>query len=149
LAAPLCATAQWSLPASGCNIRYGYDAAGNRISRYWYCWTAMAEAPPDDLLQPDSLVEAATPTAMEEQRPMAEVQLQVYPNPAHHELYIDLSGPIAEATYNVYDSDGRNLLNGRVIGTNQLLDTSTLKPGVYHLSIVRQEESLIAAFVVE
>lgn len=89
-------SAQGEFPPSGCMIKYEYDATGNRIQRYWYCWTE--DGPDFKALQPDSAAQAA--------RHLENVTMRVYPNPASDLLSISFAEPVGIGTLEVHDAQG-------------------------------------------
>lgn len=131
----------------GCMIRYDYDAAGNRVNRYLYCWGASLVAPSDT----NELGEKSTPQAPEESadRPLESMSLSLAPNPAHGQTAVLLSAPIDKADYTIMDMQGKILFSGNMSGNSQTVDISSLAPGQYQFSIVRGMECLVKGFVVE
>jgi hypothetical protein len=121
------------LPTWGCSIRYDHDIAGNRTSRYWYCWGHRPKAAEQD----------STLRALED------LTLQVFPNPASDRLTVSLSAPIEGGRYEVHDVQGRMLSNGPFNGERMQLPLGELPAGLYTLRVIRQEELLMRSFMVE
>lgn len=55
----------------------------------------------------------------------------IYPNPANKTVHLDAERPIGKVI--IYDSSGRAVLSQNGISTNDQIDISTLKPGIYTL----------------
>ncbi|MBT2558413.1 T9SS type A sorting domain-containing protein [Hymenobacter sp. ISL-91] len=67
-------------------------------------------------------------------------QLSVYPNPCRDQLRLaDFSGPSAQAV--VTDAAGRVVLRQTVPAARPVLQTSTLRPGLYHLRLLSPDGS--------
>lgn len=134
-------------PETGCQIRYDYDAAGNRTSRYWYCWGVSRIISNDT----NVVTERTTPQEPEENtdRPLESMSLSLAPNPAHDQTTVMLSAPLDKADYTIIDMQGKILFSGSMAGNSQTVDIHSLAPGQYHFSIVRGMERLVKGFVVE
>ncbi|MCI1751375.1 MAG: T9SS type A sorting domain-containing protein [Flavobacteriales bacterium] len=134
-------------PETGCQIRYDYDAAGNRTSRYWYCWGVSLMNPNDTT----EVSQKSTPQAPEEiaDRPLESMSISLAPNPAHDQTTVMLSLPLDKADYFIMDMQGKILFSGSISGNSQIVDIRSLAPGQYHFSIVRGMERLVKGFVVQ
>ncbi|MBS1581430.1 MAG: T9SS type A sorting domain-containing protein [Bacteroidetes bacterium] len=137
-------SAQWTLPPVGCSIRYDYDAAGNRISRYWYCWSGPG-LPQQSVAIDSSLTKSMT----EEERVLEPLALQLFPNPATDRITIALTTAIDQATYDLYDGQGRRVRNGAFTGDRLELDLGGIPAGLYNFCLVRGDEMLVRSLVVE
>lgn len=144
LALPFTAFAQVQLPPSGCSIRYDHDPAGNRTSRYWYCWgnttfggetTSGDDDPGDDDGDGKSM--------------LAEMALGLYPNPASDELTIALSHPVDNAHFSIHDLHGRVVQQGLFQGERMTVAITGLAPGPYHMRLMRKDEMFVKQFIVE
>ncbi len=140
------ALAQWTLPNSGCSIRYAYDAAGNRSARYWYCWSGMAvqntgELTGNMLLEPvDQKVD---------ERVLELIELDLFPNPSSDGITITLSEAVDHASYDVYDAKGRSILHGNMQGSRLDIPTNDLAAGLYNICLAHGQEMIVRSFVVE
>lgn len=138
-----------SIAQDGCTIRYRYDAAGNRISRDWYCWTGDPDPDETDVDRmaqhddPGQLKKAEASTG-----PLSETQLLVFPNPASTSITIHLSDPIHDASMDVIDTQGHILVSGRITGTTAHMDVSGLAVGSYFIRVSTEEDMLISSFAV-
>jgi hypothetical protein len=57
------------------------------------------------------------------------------PNPATDRLFISSEG-IQNTSYKVFNVEGREVLNGNFIGTEETVDVNTLKAGIYSMMIL-------------
>ena len=63
--------------------------------------------------------------------------LNVYPNPARHMLYIDLDKPAEDLSLTLYDGIGKPVFEESIDGVfNTEIDVSSFRPGVYYLQIM-------------
>jgi hypothetical protein len=141
---PTVLIAQVSPPTWGCNIKYDHDAAGNRVSRYWYCWGSSILNDSLETLENDTLVDGGKSLGL-----LEEIVLSLHPNPASATVHIVLSAPINNARYRVLDVNGRVLLQGVFQGDRASIDIAGLAPGPYHAQVHATEELLSRSFIVE
>ena len=120
------ATAQWVLPSSGCSIRYDHDAAGNRISRYWYCWTNDPDPGTESLSDSADAPGTGWKMAAAKDSTLAPLGVKAYPNPSRDRFFLVLSAPIDQAMVEVYDAKGRQLHRSTMAGDRHELDVSIL-----------------------
>jgi hypothetical protein len=59
------------------------------------------------------------------------------PNPATDRLFISSEG-IQNTSYKVFNAEGREVLNGNFIGTEENVDVNSLKAGIYSLMILNE-----------
>lgn len=111
---PLLAQAQTG--PGGCNpeLRFYYDAAGNRIQRKEIC-------------------NQGPPTARLEHQ---QVSLLVSPNPSVGRFFISLSAPMEAATFTLYDHRGRLVRSGSLPIEGIKINLSDQPDGVYALRVV-------------
>lgn len=63
--------------------------------------------------------------------------LNVYPNPARHMLYIDLDKPAIDLSLTLYDGIGKPVFENSLDGIfNTEIDVSSLRPGLYYLHVI-------------
>lgn len=141
LGLPFVAFAQVQLPPTGCSIRYDHDAAGNRTSKYWYCWGNSTTSGESTSSDDDSDGDGKSI--------LAEMALGVYPNPATDELTIVLSDPVENARYNIQDLQGRIIRQGLFQGQRTTVTVRGLAPGPYLVRLVHADEMIVKQFVVE
>ena len=131
-------------PLTGCSIKYDHDAAGNRTSRYWYCWGLSPMGGSLDSLSNDSL-----PGGGKSQLVLEEIGLSLHPNPATTSVWLILSAPVEDAHYAILDMNGRIVRQGRLAGDRMNIDLAGLAPGPYHARVFAHKELLSRIFIVE
>lgn len=115
-----------------CLVRYNYDAAGNRIKRYWYC------------LGHDEI------KSMEHTDGLSQNGLTLFPVPATTTmLTVRLDSAVVNATLEVSDAQGRVLLTERMSGATYELTVTDLSNGIYHLRVIKDREYFLSSFTVE
>ncbi|HEX7412915.1 MAG TPA: alkaline phosphatase family protein, partial [Bacteroidia bacterium] len=62
----------------------------------------------------------------------------IYPNPSSNSFHIDYTGVNGEAVVNVYDINGKVVLNQEMNGKT-IIDVSTLSEGIYNINITNSE----------
>lgn len=117
-----------------CWVKYQYDAAGNRIKRYWWC------GDPNEIEKEE---EVKTKSAMAE-----DFGLRVYPNPASDALQLSSTAELANAQLEVLDLQGRRVHSERVSGTLVSIDVSGWSAGRYTLVLRREQEEYTTSFSV-
>lgn len=115
---PLLAQAQSEGEGQPCTpeLKFYYDAAGNRIQRKEIC-------------DPQG-----TSTARLETQ---EISLLVTPNPSEGRFVIRLSEPIDDAEYSLLDSRGRMIRSSALPGDGIKIDLTDQPDGVYFLRVFR------------
>jgi hypothetical protein len=73
----------------------------------------------------------------------------VYPNPASDKIYIQASGNISEASYEVSDALGKVIIKNGLSGSTQAINISQLPSGVYLVKITSGGETKALRFVKE
>lgn len=73
---------------------------------------------------------------------------EIYPNPAHDEIYLKLGAlnKVQSVTYHISDALGILVTSGTVSEQNAI-DIKNLKPGVYHLMIENGHKPLTISFI--
>ncbi len=110
-------------------VVYTYDNAGNRIQRKYFV-IRMADT---------------TQTSVQEQK--AAVKTNVFPNPAENYLDVTIEENDKELMVNVYDLQGKLVIQEKLIGLKTRIDVSALKPSTYFLKIF-DEGKIIAGWEV-
>jgi hypothetical protein len=77
------------------------------------------------------------------------LELDLFPNPASDGVTIILSRPADNVTYDIYDSQGRSVLHGRMQGGRLDVPTTSIPSGLYNICLIREHEMLVRPFVVE
>lgn len=71
-------------------------------------------------------------------------QVSVFPNPAKDEVYINIEdNGLKKSTYVIVDMTGKKLEQGKINSNNQLINTASLAPGLYLISIRNNKGSVI------
>lgn len=122
------------------HVKYTYDASGNRIKREMIPVTLKNE-------------KAATE---EDFAPIEETwgerQVTIFPNPTRGNLKIQIEGgeDEAEYIYQLYNSAGALVLNGRIESKGEYpLPMEALSPGVYILTLISHDEKLTYKIIKE
>ncbi|QQR87946.1 MAG: T9SS type A sorting domain-containing protein [Flavobacteriales bacterium] len=119
---------------SHCWVKYKYDAAGNRIKRYWWC------GDPNEIEKEE---EVKTKSAMAE-----DFGLRLYPNPASDAVQLSSTSDMANAQLEVLDLQGRRVHSERVAGMLVSIDVSSWSAGRYTLVLRREQEEYTTSFSV-
>lgn len=64
-----------------------------------------------------------------------DVELELYPNPAKERVHVDLNGMGEGARYELKESSGRSVKEGRFTGQNRTIDIGSLSSGLYFLEV--------------
>lgn len=115
-----------------CWVKYQYDAAGNRIKRYWWCG------------DPNEIGHEGEPKA----GMAGDFGLRVYPNPASDAVQLSSTAELANAQLEVLDLQGRRVHSERVSGTLVSIDVSGWSAGRYTLVLRREQEEYTTSFSV-
>lgn len=132
--------AQIEYPTEGCMIRYPYDAAGNRIQRDWYCWDD------DPVEMPTEPAGAADANAAK--RALADVHMNVYPNPANDLATVTFTADVPGGTLELLDGAGRQVLSTTVTGTTTELRLAQVEQGSYWLVYRMGQERIVTGLSV-
>ena len=73
-------------------------------------------------------------------------QLFIYPNPANHIIHID--GDVLGLTYELLDIRGKNILGSSTLEESRI-NVSSIKSGVYFLTLQKLEERLVKRFIIQ
>lgn len=112
-----------------CQIKYVYNAAGDRVQRYWYCWPLLESKPHGD-------------------GRLANNALKLTPNPASTMLTIQLDSAIVEGRMEILDLAGQVVRSHAMRGLSVEEDLMGLVPGSYYIRVTEEGAQLIAKFVV-
>lgn len=126
---------------NGCHIRFDYDQAGNRTSRYWYCIDGMQEPGGEGLVK--TLQDSTQVLSLDD------VNFTLYPNPASDHLIITFSEVVPASSLRVYDPQGKELSTQVAGGSSATVNTADLQSGNYFISFELSGERLVKAFIVE
>jgi hypothetical protein len=117
-----------------CWTKYNYDAAGNRIKRYWWC---------GDPNTTDGEENGETKSAMS-----PDFGLRLIPNPAGEQVQLTSTTELSNAELNVLDLQGRMVLTQRFSGSWVELDVSRWSAGRYTLRLRTEQEEYTTSFSV-
>ena len=76
-----------------------------------------------------------------------ELGISISPNPASQVLKVNCKQCVSKATYTIYDTQGKLVMNG-AIGTEELIQVGNFGQGVYLLAVVVDGNVAIQRFVV-
>jgi hypothetical protein len=118
------------IPLGSCGIINHYDATGNRIKRFYYCYTGGPYmggrvAKKEDLEKADEITEFQYVNAL-------------YPNPTTGKFSVTFSKALQNAAVSVTDLQGKKILQFKASGNKVDFDLSSVAAGVY---FVRVEEN--------
>jgi hypothetical protein len=75
------------------------------------------------------------------------ISLTAFPNPTMGNLILDISDLSNEKlVYQLYDLQGKQLINGQVKTTQTELNTSSLPPATYFINVLNQENKKVQTF---
>jgi hypothetical protein len=117
-----------------CWIKYSYDAAGNRIKRYWWC------GDPNVI---DHEVDGEPKSVMAK-----DFGFRVFPNPAKENLQLSSEQELADADLEVVDLQGRSVYSQRISGTWVDIDVSKFGAGTYSLRLRTEQDEYTTTFSV-
>lgn len=81
-------------------------------------------------------INVADPEVLSTNEGMTEdTELELYPNPAKERVHVDLNGMGEGAHYELKESSGRSVKEGRFTGQNGTIDIGSLSPGLYLLKV--------------
>jgi hypothetical protein len=95
-----------------------------------------------------SITVSSCPTGLN-QLVMSNSVYNVYPNPASDKIYIQASGNISDATFEISDALGKAIMKSNLNGNSQAINISQLPSGVYLVKITSGSETKALRFVKE
>jgi hypothetical protein len=110
------AAAAQEIPVGSCGYLYQYDAAGNRISREYYCNNGARAA----VAEPQTAFEAVE---------------ALYPNPTTGKFYITFRQPLDNAAIRILDVNGRTVENFKISGSKVEVVLTNQPAGIYFIVI--------------
>jgi len=121
-----------------CGIYYDYDAAGNRVKRYYDCKMFDPNNPyPDAGTNPPGGSSARMLGANEAAATQNNASLiTIYPNPANDFVNIKLNEAAPHTHFHLYDGKGSIVLAGDISGQEYRCNLAAVAPGLYHLNIL-------------
>jgi hypothetical protein len=105
------------IPQGGCGIKYEYDAVGNRISRYKYCWPAYSPQRPAG--------------GVEQVIVSDKIQLEVFPNPSSATFVARLNKIVDHGKIEIQDVTGNVLQSKPITDVSVNFDIEALASGIY------------------
>lgn len=114
-----------------CGIWYDYDAAGNRVKRYYDC---------KEISNVDGGGTYGSKGTNQDQTnnqvTNSNKDVIVFPNPVKDYFTIRLTDIKSRTHFHLYDSKGSIVFSGNVEGNSSTYDIHFLAAGIYHLSIL-------------
>ena len=126
-----------NIPAGSCGLLYKYDAAGNCISREYFCNNTDTLIP----MRKDVSITAA-PQATEAETSFAKVDA-LYPNPTTGKFTIRFANALQHTQINITDVNGRTIQQLTGNGFTMEFDLSNRPAGVYYVVIRNGKESIV------
>jgi hypothetical protein len=74
------------------------------------------------------------------------IELSVFPNPANNIIHINGLN-FSSALITIQDELGNTLIKGTITGKNQTINISSIKPGMYNLTVSQNGKSMNAKFI--
>jgi hypothetical protein len=118
-------------------IKFEYDASGNRIKRQLITLrSATAEETPDDEEIEDEAPQVFTDI-------LSQSTIQIYPNPTKGLLKVEITGDRENnpVSLQVYDMNGRVLVQESNVVSSTVIDLSNHFAGIYILKLTAGKES--------
>jgi hypothetical protein len=115
-----------------CWIKYEYDAAGNRIKRYWWCGDPT-------VVDQENNSEPKSPMARD-------FGLRVFPNPANEHMQLSSAQELTDAVLQIVDLQGHEVYAQRFSGMLVDVDVSKFSAGVYSLRLRTEQEEFSTTF---
>jgi len=69
-------------------------------------------------------------------KPSSKVDFKCYPNPADKKLNIALPQVPKDASYVLFDLQGKSILEGKLVNSNEIIDVSNLTSGYYYIRVI-------------
>lgn len=69
-------------------------------------------------------------------KPSSKVDFKCYPNPADKKLNIALPQVPKDASYVLFDLQGKSILEGKLVNSNEIVDVSNLTSGYYYIRVI-------------
>jgi YD repeat-containing protein len=122
------------------NVTYGYDAAGNRISRTIVMQTSSFRSATIEEEEEEEEKEEEEATAYSEI--LSEVQIKIYPNPTKGLLHVEIQNlpPDVTARIALYQLSGKLLILKEDVTYSTEIDITGQPTGTYLLKIVAGKE---------
>jgi hypothetical protein len=122
----------FSLALQAQEVRYTYDAAGNRTG-----YEVEQQVP--------TIIQKVT-EAPQQGQPQEVFTVRVYPNPVSNLLYVDLPDlPQGKTgTLEVYSSMGNPVMSSKSLGQTQTIDLSNVAPGLYMVRITAGKHTVVS-----
>ncbi len=72
-----------------------------------------------------------------------------YPNPACNQISVKIGLPVSKFQYSIFNLSGQPILSGHVTEPQNVIDISTLQPGVYFVRVICDATAMTGKFVKE
>jgi hypothetical protein len=107
-----------------CGIYFDYDAAGNRIKRYYDCKTI--EPGPEEPIEISTFYPDISGS---------DGYARIFPNPALSYVSISFSRPVEHVHFHLYDAKGSILQSGSITGSSYRIELSGYADGIYLIAL--------------
>lgn len=129
----------------GGKVQYGYDYAGNRITRTIFYGEAKKGSIKQDTTidNTGSLTEKAQEEKEEYKDIIENKRVSIFPNPTKGIISIEMFNYKKEEVFivAVYDLQGREIINEQYSGMRLRLDLSGIPDGTYILKLISENET--------
>lgn len=123
-----------TIPYGQCGLQYTYDAAGNLISREYFCNNMPDGGRTGNPVKTDSNFQKLE--TINGAHTIVQQIEALYPNPTTGRFNVSLVQAMENATVRIIDLNARVLQQFKMSGTLIQCDISTLPSGVYYILIV-------------
>lgn len=72
--------------------------------------------------------------------------INIFPNPANDVIYLTSNHPTV--AYQIFDCSGRQILSGKLSGTQNIIQTSNLKAGMYFIQLNGIDQTFRSSFII-
>ena len=112
-------------------VSYGYDAAGNRVSRFIDLSSLRSASAPDEEEQPAAVYSEK----------LSDIEIKIYPNPTAGLLKVEIHNLPGDQTADIllYNLSGRLINSHKGVNEFVTVDISAQPPGTYLMKIVAGE----------
>ena len=121
-------------------IKYTYDAAGNRVTRRVVYLQEQRKADKKNAVASSATEESYMAEANKEesflQHNLGESQIKVFPNPTQGKIMLEITGSNKNASVSVFDMSGKMVFSKKQFGSSGQIDLSRQPNGVYVMKVL-------------
>lgn len=121
-----------------CGIYFDYDAAGNRIKRYYDCKTILPD--PMDPPPGGGVGKPAPPADSPGVALLQSGNARVFPNPTQSFVTIEFPQALTDAHYHVYDGKGSLISSGNFKGKSCKISLQGYADGTYLIAVKEMDK---------